>query len=559
MNNDTSHNENTHTHLPSSQKDKKEIGVSQGRREALKTMATVPVLGAMAYGLYKKRKKDIADGNASNMFRFKSENQSFAPISSGDKLIRIGFIGTGIRGSQLLRALGFATPQYLEDLKQLAKQDAKNTRYQDFLEQEDLRVQITAVCDIFDYHANDAIAAGANINREGLKGLYGKEPKRYLNYHDLLADNDVDAVVIASPDHWHGTMAMDAIKAGKHVYLEKPMTWTVPETYLLRDMVKNSPCVFQLGHQNRQIEAYERAREIIGRGLLGPVTLVETGTNRNDPNGAWVYSIHPQANPKTIDWEQFEGNSERIKEYLDYMTSAGLAKYVGPDARDAFSLERFFRWRCWWDYSTGLSGDLLTHEYDAMNQILNLGIPDSATSSGGVYFFKDGRTVPDVLQTAFEYKQRGTTMLYSATQASQFNRTRKIMGHDATMEVGSTLTITIDPNSERYREKIANGTIKPGEPFYQYVPGRSLDAVSSATELYFAQRGLLYSYINGKRYDTTFLHMKEWLTCIREGKKPSCGIEEGFQEAITAHMGTRAYLEGRTMYWDRDREEITRG
>lgn len=533
--------------------------ILESRRNALKTMVTVPVLGAMAYGVYKKRKHEISNNRASEMFRFKSERKPVTPVSSDEEVLRIGIIGTGIRGSQLLRSMGFATPEYVEELKEQARNDSRNTRYHDFIEQEDLRIRITAVCDIFDHHAAEGIKAGANINKEGLSGSYGDEPRRYTNYKELLAAEDVDAVVIASPDHWHGTMAMDAVKAGKHVYLEKPMTWTVPETYALRDLVMNNDVVFQLGHQNRQIEAYERAREIIEKGLLGPVTLIETGTNRNDPNGAWVYPIHPSANENTIDWTQFEGDPERVKEYMDYMASAGLAKYVGPDARDKFSLERFFRWRCWWDYSTGLSGDLLTHEYDAINQILHLGIPDSAASSGGVYFFKDGRTVPDVLQTAFEYKDRGTTFLYSATLSSQFNRSRKIMGHDATMEVGSTLTITIDPRSEQYREKIEKGIVKTGEPFYQYIPGRSVDAVSSATELYFAQRGLLYSYVDGKRYDTTFLHIKEWLNCIRNGEKPSCGIDEAFQEAITAHMGTRAYLEGRTMYWDRDKEEITRG
>ncbi|HBX19612.1 MAG TPA: oxidoreductase [Porphyromonadaceae bacterium] len=533
--------------------------VSEGRRDALKAIATVPVLGAMAYGIYKKRRNEMNNNRASEMFRFKSDERPMTPIASDENIVRVGIIGAGIRGSQLLRGLGFATPEYVEELKQQSLKDSKNTRYADFMEQEDLRIQLTAVCDVFDNHAYDGIKAGANIHREGVNGTYGPEPKRYLNYKELLAADDVDAVVIASPDHWHGTMAMDAIKAGKHVYLEKPMTWTVPETYALRDIVKSSNRVFQLGHQNRQIEAYERAREIIEKGLLGPISLVETGTNRNDPNGAWVYAIHPDGNEKTIDWKQFEGDPDRIKEYLDYMTSAGLAKYVGPDPRDKFSLERFFRWRCWWDYSTGLSGDLLTHEYDAMNQILKLGIPDSAVSSGGVYFFKDGRTVPDVLQTAFEYKDRGTTFLYSATLASQYDRPRKIMGHDATMEVGSTLTITIDPRSEQYKEKIEKGIIKPGEPFYQYIPGRSVDAVSSATELYFAKRGLLYSYVGGKRYDTTFLHLKEWLSCIRHGGTPACGIDQAFQEAITAHMGTRAYLEGRTMYWDAEKEEITRG
>jgi len=533
--------------------------VSQGRRDALKAMVTVPVLGAMAYGVYQKKKLESTNRNAAEMFRFKSNIAPYSPTFSDAQVIRLGIIGYGIRGSQLMQAIGFATPAYVENLKEESRRNSKNTRYQDFLEQEDLRVEITAVCDIFDIHAEDSIQAGANIYREGANGRYGREPKRYLHYKELLAAPDVDAVIIASPDHWHGTMAMDAIRAGKHVYVEKPMTWTVPETYALRSLVKGSPhLVFQLGHQNRQIEAYERARQIIEKGLLGKITLIETGTNRNDPNGAWVYPIHEKANPKTIDWKQFEGDPERIKEYMDYMTSAGLLKYIGPESRDKFSLERFFRWRCWWDYSTGLSGDLLTHEYDAMNQILNLGIPSSASSSGGIYFFKDGRTVPDVLQTVFEYKDKDMTMLYSATLANQFNRNRKIMGHDATMEVGNTLTVTVDPRTDQYRQKIEQGIIKPGEPFYTYLPGQSVDAVSTATERYFAERGLLYSFISGKRYNTTFLHLKEWIKCIRNGQQPSCGIEQGFEEAISAHMGTRAYLEGKTMYWDKDKEEITR-
>src|SRR5690554_1110026 len=533
--------------------------VSQGRRDAIKAMATVPVLGAMAYGVYRKRKKEMSNLTSANMFHFKTDNAVITPLPIDGKTIRLGIIGSGIRGKQLMIALGFGTPQYVQGLKEAQKNTPGNNRLKDFREQEDLQVVITGVCDIFDVHAEEAIAAAANIHREALNGNYGPQPKRYLNYRDLLAAEDVDAVVIASPDHWHGQMAMDAVKAGKHVYLEKPMSWTVPETYALREAVKQSNIVFQLGHQNRQIEAYERARETIERGLLGPITLIETGTNRNDPNGAWVYDINPAANPNTIDWQQFDGDPDRIKEYMDYMTSAGLAEYVGPDPRDKFSLERFFRWRCWWDYSTGLSGDLLTHEYDAMNQILKLGIPSAASSSGGVYFFKDGRTVPDVLHTTFEFEDRGLTMLYSATLASQFKRTRKIMGHDATMEVGSSLSVTIDPRSERYRDRIAEGKIKTNEPFYHYVPGRDLDAITSATELYFAERGLLYSYVGGKRYNTTYLHLHEWLECIRTGKQPSCDIDQGFQEAITAHMGTRAYLEGRTMYWDAEKEEITRG
>ncbi len=534
---------------------------SKGRRDAIKTLITVPVLGALAYGVYKKQKYNRTLRDVSDVFSLSNENPSIAPLQSDGKQIRLGIIGCGIRGKQLLRAAGFATPEYLQERIDAAKQDKKDTRYKDFKEQEDLNVVLTGVCDIFDTFAEEGIAAGANIYREGKGGKTGQEPKRYRHYKEMLAAEDIDAVIIATPDHWHGTMAMDAAKAGKHVYAEKPLTWTVPETYMVRDIIKQSGVVFQLGHQGRQVDSYHKAKEILDKGLLGPVSLIEVCTNRNDPNGAWVYDIDPTANPNTIDWKQFEGNDERIKEYLDYMSKYNLAKYVGPDERNKFSLERFFRWRCWWDYSTGLSGDLLTHEYDAINQLMGVGIPHSATSSGGVYFFKDGRTVPDVLQTTFEFPDKNMTMLYSATLASNRNRGKVIMGHDASMEVGDTLTVKIDRESTRYKEKIAKGIINPDVPFYTYVPGQNkVDAITSATELYFAQRGLLYSYLGGKRYDTTFLHIREWLECIRDRSlKPSCDIDAAFEEAITAHMGTRAYLEGCTMYWDKDNEEIVRG
>lgn len=531
---------------------------SNGRREALKTLATLPVLGAMAYGVYKKKKSETRNRLAGSIFDMKPE-PAVLEVKPTGKTIRLGVIGCGGRGGYLMQALGFATPEYVSQLEQESKKNSENTRYKDFMEQDDLNVEVTGICDIFEVNAKNGALAGANRKREGKNAKQAKMPTIYKNYKELLAATDIDAVIIATPDHWHGTMVIDAVNTGKHVYVEKPLTWTVAETYLVEEAVKKSNVVFQLGHQGRQIEINHRAKQIIDEGLIGKVTLMEVSTNRNDPNGAWVYPLHPDGNPRTIDWKQFEGHPDRIKEYMNYMTSAGLAKYVGPDARDKFSPERFFRWRCWWDYSTGLSGDLFTHEYDAMNHIMDLGIPASATASGGVYFFKDGRTVPDVLQSSFEFPDRGMTLLYTATLASQFERPRVIMGTDATMELGSTLNITIDPASQKYKDKIEQGLIKSGETFYRYASGKSVDAISSATEKYFAERGLLFSYVAGKRYNTTFLHLREWLECIRAGKQPSCALKEAFEEAITAHMGTRAYLEGRTMYWDNEKRLITRG
>lgn len=531
-----------------------------GRRDIIKTLATVPILGAIAYGAIKTRRIQRVNRDISDVFKISNAEAVFLQPQANGRQIRVGLVGFGIRGRQLMRALGFAEPSYIDSLIEGKKKNSDDTRYDQFLEQDNLNVVVTGVCDLFSIYSEDARLTGSNINKEGTGGKFGTSPKVYKTYQELVTADDIDAVVIAAPDHWHGTISMAAARAGKHVYCEKPVTWTVPETYLLRKTVKDAGIVFQLGHQGRQTASYQKAAEIIKNGLLGHVNLIEVCTNRNSPNGAWVYDIIKGSNPETIDWKQFEGDAARIMEYEDYMKSNGLERYMGPDDRSKFSLERFFRWRCWWDYSTGLSGDLLTHEFDAVNQIMHLGIPHSAASSGGVYFFKDGRTVPDVLQTTFEWPDENLSMLYSATLASSRNRGKVFMGTDASMEVSDTLMITADMDSKRYAEKISKGIIPIDKPFFTYVPGQSrVDAVTSATELYFAQRGLLYTYIGGKRYDTTHLHMREWLECIRQGKTTSCNIDQAFEEAMTAHMGTRAFLEGRTMYWDKSKEEIVKG
>lgn len=508
------------------------------RRDVLKSLATVPIVGAFAYGMYKKnRYYEALNSKLLEELDFDIKEQTGLNVPT-DKKIRIGVVGYGSRSNYMLRSLGFANPAYIDDLIERAKTDKGwQERLQNFIDQEDMGVEITAICDVFDIHAEDAIKTGANIYRQGSNGKKGKEPKRYKTSLELIQADDVDAIIIGTPDHLHSPVVIEAAMHGKHVYCEKPLSWTVEETYQVRKAVLDSGIVFQLGHQNRQTDSYHVAKSIIEKGALGKISLIETCTNRNTPNGAWVYPIHPQANPNNIDWKQF----------------------IGPAPWHDFSLERFFRWRCWWDYSTGLSGDLFTHEYDAMNQILELGIPSSAMASGGVYFFKDGRTVPDVLNMAFEFADRELTLLYTATLASQHERPRLIMGHDATMKVGGTLEIVADADSTKYADKIKSGLIDPSKPIFTYVPGKNkVDAVTTATEKYFAGRGLLYTHRNGKQVDTTHLHLREWLDCVRlnNGTQPSCDIHRGFEEAMTAHMGTLSYKEGRRTYWDYEKEKI---
>lgn len=506
------------------------------RRDIIKGLATVPVAGALLYGWARKLRFDnIYKSALLEEVKLNAMNPVLSSKVPMDKKIRLGIIGSGGRGRSLMKAAGFLQPtiidQYLED----AESNSADKRYKEFLEQDDLNVEFNGVCDIYDLNAERGIQAAANSQRNPSGEQMGNNPVRYKNYKELLAADDIDAVIIATPDHWHGSMTIEAARAGKHVYCEKPLTWTVEETYEVLKAVNENNIVFQLGHQNRQTESYFKAREAYENGVLGKVNLIEVTTNRNSPNGAWVYKIDEDAGPHNIDWEQF----------------------IGPAPDHPFSLERFFRWRCWWDYSTGLSGDLFTHEYDAMNQILSLGIPHSAVSSGGIYFYKDGRTVPDVLHQTFEYPDRDLTLIYSASLASNMKRGRRIMGHDAYMEVGGNLQIYADAGSTRYAEKIQNGLIDPQRPIYSFTPGiKQVDAVTSPTEQYFAGRGLLYTYMGGKRVDTSHLHIRDWLNCIRGGGTPSCNINLAFEEAMTAHMGTIAYHENRKVYWDKDKQEI---
>jgi len=507
-----------------------------GRRDIIKGLAAIPVLGAFSYAWIRKNRIDEKfRKQMREVVHLTSQPVEIAPSIKDGKPIRLGIIGFGIRGKQLMRAAGFPEPSWIDEQIQDHAENKRNTNYESYMEQEQLDIEVNGVCDVFTVYSEEAALAGSNVNREGAKGKMGKAPKQYRTYLELLDAPDIDAVIIATPDHWHATMAIEAARRGKHVYCEKPVSWTVPETYELVKVVKEKGIVFQLGHQGRQTESYTKAKEAIEKNVLGKVNLIEVCTNRNDPNGAWVYDIHPEANPSTIDWDQF----------------------IGPAPAHEFSLERFFRWRCWWDYSTGLNGDLLTHEYDAINQVLGIGIPGSVASSGGIYFFKDGRTVPDVLQVVMEFPKHELTFLYSATLASDRSRGKVIMGHDANMEISDRLVIYADPQSTQYKEKIESGLIDPLAPIYAFTPGKKgADGFATATEQYFASRGLLYTYRNGRRVDTTHLHIKEWLNCIRAGVQPSCNIDQAFQEGISAHMSTKALLENRRVFWDADKQEI---
>lgn len=508
---------------------------SQSRRTILKALAGIPVIGALGYEMLKERA--YYQKNETNLISELGldDLQSPAKISNSAKgdLIRIGIIGFGNRANQLSSGLGFLHPLS-------AKNKRENGTLEEWQTQENLNVAITGICDVFDLHAEKGLATARCQDLAGKAKPSGLPVKRYRTYQEMLQDDSIDAVIVATPDHHHARITTDAIKAGKHVYCEKSISLSEEDLNEVYSAVKNSDRVFQLGHQITQNTIFQQAKQIIKKDILGKITLVETTTNRNTASGAWIRHLDPNGNKKpgdlnTIDWEQWLGNTPKVP----------------------FSTDRYYNWTKFFAYDFGMLGQLFSHEYDAINQLLHIGIPKSAMASGGIYYWKDNREIPDSLNVVFEYPDRELSLLYSANLANSRPRGRVFMGHDASMELGGSLSVTVDNNSTKYAQKIKDGIIETGSPMFTVSSGSSsIDAVSSASEKYYSSRGLTSTVVNGKTVDVTHLHLKEWIDCIRNGGETSANIDMAFEEGITILMAQKSYIEKRRVEWDSVQHKI---
>ncbi len=510
--------------------EKKLNGGRMQRRTILKALAGLPVAGFLGFEVLKKNKYDINKRNylLNNLgLDFKDFSIADYGVSkSSGQIIKLGIIGFGSRAEQLCKSMGFIHPKNMN-----------NDVLTEISNQENLNVVITGICDVFDLHAENGLAiSGNNVCSEN----HNFSVKRYHNYHELLNDKDIDAVIIATPDHHHARISIEAAKAGKHVYCEKSPALHEDELNELYTVVNESKIVYQLGHQVTQSAVFKQAKEIIKKNILGKITLIETTTNRNTAEGAWIRHLDENGNPRpgdlnSIDWEQWLGNTPYVP----------------------FSIDRFYNWTQWFNYDHGMIGQLFTHEYDSVNQLLNIGIPKHVTSSGGIYFWKDNREMPDSLHCVFEYPQHDLTLLYSGNLASSRGRGRVFMGNDASMELGSNIIVNADRDSLRYADDIKAGIIDPDSPMISFNPvAGQIDAVTSASEKYYASRGLTTTTVNGQIVDVTHLHIREWLNCIRNGGLPSANINMAFQEGITCIMAHKSYVEKRTTEWDEINRKI---
>jgi predicted dehydrogenase len=247
-------------------------------------------------------------------------------------------------------------------------------------------VELVAAADVYDGRFEEC------------KSKFGPHLQTTRDYREVLARKDVDAVIVASPDHWHMRMTIDALEAGKDVYCEKPMMHSVEEGVRMLEAERRTKRILLVGSQCVSSIVYEKARELVASGAIGQVNLVEGWTNRNSVMGALHWPIPKDATPDTVDWDRF----------------------LGSAPRRPFEPARLFRWRLYEDYGTGITGDLFVHLFSGMHLVTGAAGPSRVFCTGGLRFWRDGREIPDVMVAVFDYPARGTAPPFNLTLKCNF-------------------------------------------------------------------------------------------------------------------------------------------
>ena len=285
------------------------------------------------------------------------------------------------------------------------------------------KAEIIALCDVWD--GNDSIGRGLYYSAKKC-GLdhQGKDKDRITkDYRRLLECKDIDAFLIATPDHWHARMSIDAMEAGKDVYCEKPMTHTIDEARKVSETVKKTKQVFTVGVQSTADPRWKMANQMITEGKIGHVMQGQTSYYRNSNEGQWrYYGLSKDMNPKTVDWKMFLG------------TDFGLA----PDM--PFNRAKYAQWRCYWDFGGGMYTDLFVHQLTHLITAMGVRFPRRVVGAGGLYLEYDGRDVPDMATVVADYDE-GCQVLISATMCNDVQLPEVIRGH--------TATIKFEPNPRR--------------------------------------------------------------------------------------------------------------
>lgn len=353
-------------------------------------------------------------------------------------------------------------------------------------------IQVVAVCDLYEKRKQEA-RAKAKLEQNDVYG----------SHQELLQRSDVDACFVATPDHWHAPIAIDVMRAGKDLYLEKPMTRTIEEAREVAQVWRETKAVAQIGVQGTSDDAMWQARGLIASGMLGKVVWSQASSSRNSLEGEWNWWIDPDANETNVDWK----------------TWLGSAPYRPWDP------DRFFRFRKFWDYSGGIATDLFYHRLGALTVALGAEFPHRVTGTGGIWVQHDSREVPDTFFTTIDYPTEHSVLLVSS-MANATGVPTIIRGHEAVL----------------YADK---GTLRiVPETIFQ----KTFRAKHGKDEIVMESR----TQANGDVQRS--LHHDNFFECIRTRARTHLPPDDGYKVMTAIAMSVQSYREGKMLFWDAERE-----
>jgi len=407
--------------------------------------------------------------------------------TSANETITMGIIGAGIRG--------------LENMQSILN----------------VKGRVAIVCDLYDGHLRRAQEIQPNTPTT-------------KDYRQVLERKDVDAVMIATSDHWHAPIAIEAMKAAKDVYCEKPMTHTIPEALELVKVSKETGRLVQVGSQSLSMQSTHKGKEWVDGGQIGTIYNVQCEIYRPDPIGSWKYPVPPDASPHTIDWD----------------------RYLGSAPQRPFDPARFFQFRNWWDYGTGIAGDEYVHLLSRVHYLMNVQYPVSAVANGGIYHWTGDRNVPDIHNTLYDYGKFQVVVL--ANLVSNFD------GGEIVRFMGDKGTVVLTEESARllpYDQQWEYGY--PLESWPKDLKDRFMAAHKNDPS---ADVGTYRKQPHRKPQnfkqtaEGTEDHFRNFFESIKNRRQPIENVDFGCGTAVACHMANISYKEKKRVFWDAEKLEL---
>jgi predicted dehydrogenase len=360
---------------------------------------------------------------------------------------------------------------------------------------------------------------------------WGKDVFTTRHYEEILQRPDIDAVIVATPDHWHQKIVIDAMNAGKDVYCEKPMVQRIEDGPAVIETSKKTGRIIQVGSQRVSSIVYEKARQLVAAGAIGRVNMIEAWWDRNSAVGAWESTIPTDASPEDIDWDRFLGRAPKVP----------------------FEPVRLFRWRNYRDYGTGVAGDLFVHLFSGMHYVMGAIGPTRVFATGGLRYWKDGRDVPDVLLGLYDYPDTPqhpafnlalrVNFVNGAGETSGF----RFVGEDGVLTIGHGVTVSRQPKEsepgytiETFSKPIQEAFLK--EYRKKYPEQRpNADAMRPQGE---------DRYLPPRRYSDHLDHHRVFQAAVRSRKPVTEDAVFGYRAAGPALLSNVSYFENRIIEWD---------